>query len=241
MIRDTVSQHLDHDPNFRWRGESVTRIENLSDIAFAVALGMIISGVEAPQTFPELVKFLIFSVPAAAAFAVLVEIWMSHYTFFRRYGSADTRIIVYNAVLIFLVLYMAYPLRFAFDSFYAWAISMTTGDFSRHVEIGVMNFETSGYIMALFGGIYGCAYVILALMYGYIGYKRADVIALSPTERAITRQDTFTKWTQAGLAFATALIAYFTVLNGMAGVLLFFNFLPRLLAPKVYPLPETQE
>ena len=241
MIRDVVGKQLDHDPNFRWRGESVTRIENLSDIAFAVALGMIISGVDAPQTFPELIKFLIFSVPAAAAFAVLVEIWMSHYTFFRRYGSADTRIILYNAVLIFLVLYMAYPLRFAFDAFYAWAISMTTGDFSRHVEIGVMDFETSGYIIALFGGIYGCAYVILALMYGYVGRKRADVIGLDALERVITNRDTLTKWSQAGLAFLTALVGLFTPLNGMAGALLFFNFLPRVLIEKIYPAPASDD
>lgn len=241
MIRSAVGQHIigqqvDHDPNFRWRGDGVTRIENLSDIAFAVALGMIISGVDAPRTFDDLIRFLIYSVPAAAAFAVLIEIWMSHYTFFRRYGSADRRIIIYNAILIFLVLYMAYPLRFAFDSFYGWVMAMTTGDISRNVEIGVMNFETSGKIIALFGAIYGCAYVILALMYGYIGRKRADDLALDSNEVAITRQDTFTKWCQAGLAFMVALLGYFTPLNGMAGFLLCLNSLPRLFAKRVYPL-----
>ena len=239
MLRDAVGQRLDHDPAFRWRGTDVTRIENLSDIAFAVALGMIISGVDAPQTFSELVKFLIFSVPAAAAFAVLVEIWMAHYTFFRRYGSADTRIIVYNAILIFLVLYMAYPLRFAFDSFFAWAITMTTGDSSRHLEIGVMNFKTSGYIIALFGTIYGLAYAILAMMYGYVGRKRATDLALNATELRMTRRDALIKWCQAALAFCVALIGYLTPLNGMAGALLFFSFAPRVIADCVYPQPES--
>lgn len=238
MIRGVVAQQIDHDPHFRWRGTDVTRIENLSDIAFAIALGMIISGVEAPQTFPELIRFLIFSIPAAAAFAVLVEIWMSHFTFFRRYGSADTPIIIYNAVLIFLVLYMAYPLRFAFDSLYGWVIGMMTGDLSRNVEIGVMSFETSGYIIALFGVIYGFAYSVLGLMYGYVGRKRADVIGLSPDERAITQRDSFTKWTQAGLAFLAATIGYFTPLNGAAGFLLFLNFIPGRVATRLYPLSD---
>ncbi len=51
MLRKAIGKQLDHDPNFRWRGKAVTRIENLSDIAFAVALGMIISGVDAPRDY----------------------------------------------------------------------------------------------------------------------------------------------------------------------------------------------
>ena len=99
MLRGAIGKPLDHDPNFRWRGEAVTRIENLSDIAFALALGMIISGSSVPQTFAELREFLFFLVPTAAAFAIILQIWMVHYTFFRRYGVADKRIIVLNAAL----------------------------------------------------------------------------------------------------------------------------------------------
>ena len=38
MIRGEIARHLDHDPHFQWRGESVTRIENLSDIVLILAV-----------------------------------------------------------------------------------------------------------------------------------------------------------------------------------------------------------
>ena len=48
MIRRALKTHLDQDPYFQWRGDSVTRIENLSDIVFALALGMLVSSSSPP-------------------------------------------------------------------------------------------------------------------------------------------------------------------------------------------------
>lgn len=238
MLREAVGNQFDHDPHFRWRGEAVTRIENLSDIAFAVALGMIISGVDAPRNYAELIRFLIFSIPAAACFAVLLGVWISHYTFFRRYGVADQRVIFYNALLIFLVLYMAYPLRFAFDSLFAFIIGLSTGDPSRNIEIGVSSFEVSGRIIAIFGLIYGLLFSVLGLMYGY-AVKKAAILDLNNYELALTKQSRFTKWSEAILAFLVAGLGWFTPLNGFAGCLLFFTSVPYVLAQKLYPaIPE---
>lgn len=236
MIRKAIAETagLDHDPVFRWRGESVTRIENLSDIAFAVALGMIISGVDAPRNFDQLIRFLIFSIPAAAGFSVLLGVWISHYTFFRRYGVSDGRVIFLNAVLVFLILYMAYPLRFAFDSLYGWAIGMTTGDMSRSVEIGVMTFEISGYIIAVYAFIYAACMAVLAMMYGYIAKNKTKTLGLNAYEVAATRQDRFAHWGQAAIAVFVGLVGWFTILNGFAGFLLFFTFVPRRIAKKLY-------
>lgn len=74
---------------------------------------MLISGVAAPRDVPGLREFLINIVPTALGFTVLLSLWHGHYTFFRRYGVADKTIIFLNAVPIFVVLFMAYPLRFA--------------------------------------------------------------------------------------------------------------------------------
>lgn len=240
MLRKAIGKQLDHDPNFRWRGEAVTRIENLSDIAFAVALGMIISGVDAPRTYDQLIHFLIFSIPAAACFAVLLGVWIAHYTFFRRYGVADQRVIFYNAVLIFLVLYMAYPLRFAFDSLFAFIIGLSTGDPSRNIEIGISSFEVSGRVIAIFGLIYGLLFSVISLMYGY-AVKKAELLDLNGYELALTKQSRFTKWSEALLAFLVAGLGWFTSLNGFAGCLLFFTWLPYIIAQRLYPaVPEEQ-
>lgn len=243
MIRDSLKdvKGFDHEPVFRWRGESVTRIENLSDIAFAVALGMIISGVDAPRNFDQLVKFLIFSIPAAAGFSVLLGVWMSHYTFFRRYGLSDARIIMLNAVLLFLVLYMAYPLRFAFDALYGWAISMTTGDMSRNVEIGVMTFKISGYIIAVYAFIFAACMSVLAMMYGYIAKHKTQTLGLNAYEIAVTRRDHFATWGQSILAVCVGCLGLFTSLNGFAGFLLFFTFVPKMISRKLYPAMDPRD
>ncbi|GLQ19536.1 TMEM175 family protein [Algimonas porphyrae] len=235
MLRDAVGQHLDHEPHFRWRGESVTRIENLSDIAFALALGMLISGIDAPTTYPELIRFLVFIIPAAAGFAVLLSVWSAHYTFFRRYGLTDKRVIFYNAVLIFLVLYMAYPLRFAFDSFFAFVIGVSTGDVSRNLEIGVSSFEISGRIIAIFGVIYGMLFSVISLMYVH-ALRQAEVLQLNAYELAMTQRACFARGFEACLAFGVAALAWFTNLNGFAGGLLFFTWVPYVWGRKIFPV-----
>ena len=48
----------------------------------------------------------------AICFAVLMWIWWAHHTFFRRYALTDGYTIVINTMLLFLVLYYTYPLKF---------------------------------------------------------------------------------------------------------------------------------
>lgn len=236
MLRDAIGKQLDHDPNFRWRGEAVTRIENLSDIAFALALGMLISGVAAPSTYSELIRFLVFIIPAAAGFAVLLSVWNAHYTFFRRYGLIDGRVIFYNAVLIFLVLYMAYPLRFAFDSFFAFIIGISTGDISRNLEIGVSSFDISGRIIAIFGVIYGLLFSVISLMYVH-ALAQAETLELNAYELAVTKQTCFGRSCEAAIAFGVAILGWSTAINGFAGCLLFFTWLPFVLGRRLFPTP----
>jgi len=236
MLRTVVGKQLDHDPNFRWRGEAVTRIENLSDIAFALALGMLISGVDAPTNYLGLKKFLGSIVPAALGFTVLLGLWHSHYTFFRRYGVADGRILFLNAILIFVVLFMAYPLRFAFDSLFAFITLMFTGDFSRSAELGVSSMQIAGEFVAYFSLAYALAFAIFAMMYGHV-LKRADLLALSPYELAVSRQMRTVRWLQFVISVVTASIAYFTPLGPIAGSLLGTFFLAYFWAHRRHPLP----
>ena len=106
-MRTEIAKHLDHDPNFEWRGQTVTRIENLSDIVFALALGMLLLTGTPPQTFSELITFLINIVPVAAGFLILFMIWNAHFVFFRRYGIADNTVVLLNALLLLMVLFFA--------------------------------------------------------------------------------------------------------------------------------------
>lgn len=163
MIRDKVAQALDHDPHFKWRGNSVTRIENLSDIVFALAMGMIVLSSSVPTTFEELQAYLLNFIPAFLSFILLLQIWHAHFTFFRRFGVADTRIILYNVILLFFVLYAAYPLKFAFEGFFYFLY----GFFDNWDKASAMrlSFERSGYILSYFCAGYAAINFSIFLMY----------------------------------------------------------------------------
>jgi len=236
MIRGEIIKGLDHDPNFQWRGENVTRIENLSDIVFALAFGMLISTGFPISKFSELEMFLASIIPVSAGFAIMVFLWHQHFTFFRRYGVADQKIIFLNAVLLFVILYLAYPLRFAFESFYLFITSSITGNYVVMAEKGLDSFDTSGVILGFFGIGYALVHMIYALMHQHV-IKKQDKLALTPVEIIITKRSIFTNWFMVLLSALMAGIAYFSPLNGMAGFILGVSSLVYWAAKAKYKIP----
>lgn len=217
-MRSTLAKHLDHDPHFEWRGQNVTRLENLSDIVFALALGMLLLTDAPPATYSELIAFLINIVPVGAAFAILFMMWNSHFTFFRRYGLADTKIVFLNSVLLLLVLFVAYPLRFIFDSLFGYVIYQFTADATRLMESD-MDFTNSARGVAIFNSGYAMIICLTGLMYQH-ALSKAEMLGLSEDEQQLTRR---TMWMFRGemlIAAAAAVLAVTTPLGPFAGGLL---------------------
>lgn len=70
---------------------------------------------EVPETYEELMHEMRGFLAFAICFAILMWVWHAHHTFFRRYGLGDELTIVLNTILLFLVLYYVYPLKFMFS------------------------------------------------------------------------------------------------------------------------------
>jgi len=221
-MRETAAKHLDHDPEFEWRGQNVTRIENLSDIVFALALGMLLLTGSPPQTFSELLAFLQGIIPVTAGFVILLLIWNSHFVFFRRYGLADNKVVFLNSGLLLVVLFLAYPLRFIFDSLFLFIIASITGDFAQ-LDASEMSYQTSAYGVAIFNLGYAVLFFILSLMYGH-ALAKADLIGLDSDERILTKRSIWMMRTQVIIALVTVACAYFTPLGAFAGGLLALNW-----------------
>ncbi|MEL6566840.1 MAG: TMEM175 family protein [Pseudomonadota bacterium] len=214
MLRQSVQNHLDHDPHFLWRGQSVTRLENLSDIVFALALGMLVSSASPPQTFFDLQRFLFSIIPVTAGFALLLMIWNSHFVFFRRFGLADGKIVFLNSCLLFVVLYIAYPLRFAFDSFFGFVLMMA-GD-TTYVDAMRVGYSDSGVIMGYFSAGYAVFNALLCAMYAHALSKAAG-LDLSETERVLTKRSTYIFGFASFVSIVIGFLAWLTPLNGFAG------------------------
>lgn len=229
-MRNEIAKHLDHDPDFEWRGQTVSRIENLSDIVFALALGMLLLTGDPPQTFSELVHFLISIIPVAASFFILFTIWNAHFVFFRRYGLADNTIVVINSLLLLMVLFIAYPLRFIFDSLFWYIASFITGEFSN-LESAEMNIANSARSMAFFGAGYAVVLTLLSLMYRH-AITKADAIGLSAKEIVLTRRSVWVFRGEVLIALLVVFFALFTQLGPFAGGLTILNWPNALLVER---------
>ena len=102
---------------FRIRGTEVTRVEALSDGVFALAMTLLVVSVEAPSSVEKLIE-IVKGFPAfGVCFAILIWIWYRHYKFCRWYGLQDVPTIILNSVLLFLVLFYVYPLKYIYVVF----------------------------------------------------------------------------------------------------------------------------
>jgi uncharacterized membrane protein len=97
------------------RGREVSRIEGFSDAVFGFALTLLVVSLEVPDNFDGLTQILRGFIPFAATFALMCWIWFEHYAFFRKFDAEDPLTILLNCVLLFLVLFFVYPLKFVFS------------------------------------------------------------------------------------------------------------------------------
>ena len=100
----------------------VSRLEAFSDAVFAFSATLLVVSLEVPGTFSELVEDLYGFVAFAFSFGALVLIWAAHNSYFRRFGLQDNITILLNAILLFVVLFFVYPLKFLSQGFVGWVL-----------------------------------------------------------------------------------------------------------------------
>lgn len=163
---------------FRWRGGEITRLEAFCDVVFGFALTLLVVSLEVPHSYEEMMAALRGFLPFAACFAQLIMIWRAHYKFSRRYGLEDPYTVFLNVVLLFLVLFYVYPLKFVFMLI---ASQLTGGDIAR----GVGEHEAAG-LMRVYAVGFTAVFSIFALMYTH-AYRLRNPLELNPVEVLQTR------------------------------------------------------
>ena len=154
-------------------GREVSRIEGFSDAVFGFALTLLVVSLEVPVDFAALKMTLRGFIPFAATFALVCWIWYEHYTFFRKFDAEDGITILLNCVLLFLVVFFVYPLKFVFSNI----IPSLLGRGPLRMS------ESDGRLMFL---VYSAGFVaimgVFALMYWNQYYKRSE-LELSPEQQ----------------------------------------------------------
>ena len=154
----------------RWRGGQVTRIEALTDAVFGFAITLLVVSLEVPTTFDGLMEMMRGFVAFGASFALLILVWVYHYHLFSRYDLEDGYTIFLNSVLLFVVLFYIYPLKFVFAS---WMNSGMEGVFTSQEQIRTM--------MTIYGAGFMAVFVVFALLYLH-AYRLQIRLGLSRAE-----------------------------------------------------------
>lgn len=167
--------------DFDWRGGNPTRLEALTDMVFAFALTLLVVSNSPPASFADLQEQLWGFPGFAAAFAILLIIWHSHYIHFRRYALEDGWITVLNAGLLFIILFFVYPLKYLATMLSQFVRSVAEGS----PEAPFTFAEAEGALLIMSVG-YAAVFFMFFLLYAH-ALTCADAIDLSERERQLTR------------------------------------------------------
>lgn len=207
---------------FRARSREVSRIEAFSDVVFGFSLTLLVVSLEVPHTFDDLLADMRGFVPFAACFAIFAIVWWQHHNFFRRYGLDDAATATLNFVLLFVMLFYTYPLKFLFNGMF---LQMAGHDKIRDAAgqmIPWIKPEQSATLMIVYSLGYATVYIIFVLLYCN-ALRQREVLELNRVEVFDTYTSMIESGFMAGLGVFCAILAALLParLAGVAGLLFF--------------------
>lgn len=172
MIREKAFESIGRRTgHFVWRNHDILRIEAFSDAVFAITLTLTIVSMEVPVTFTELLYNLKGMLGFAICFSFLFLVWYKQYLFFRYFGLRDVTTILLNAVLIFVVLFYVYPLKFLFTLLTSGNNVLVNGEMIHRID----NAEQVQQLMIFYSGGFIAVYIMLFLLYNHARNKRHEL------------------------------------------------------------------
>jgi hypothetical protein len=163
----------------------ITRLEALSDAVFGFAITLLVVSLEVPSTFTELMGMMRGLPAFAAAFALHFLVWLNQHRWFRRYGLEDGATTFLNAVLLFVILFFVYPLKFVFQI----VIGVMLGPaFYPDAGVDPLLPGQQPMMMIVFGAGYVAVFGIFVLL-NLHAWRQRDALELDAVEGFETRDN----------------------------------------------------
>ena len=197
MLRKNVARDL---VGFRLRGREVTRLESFSDAVFGFALTLLVVSLDVPKSFDDLVTTMRGFPSFALCFLFLTLIWNGHYQFCRRYGLDDGTSRFLTCVMLFLVLFYVYPLKFLFN------FSITGLLMSDSLHAVSMTGSQYSQLLVIYGLGFAAVYLAMTLLYLH-AYHLRDALELNDLEKFDTRYQIFRLSTLTAFGVIAAAVA----------------------------------
>ena len=146
----------------------ITRLEGFSDAVFGFALTLLVVSLEVPKTEADLLETMRGFGAFAVCFAIVGWIWYEHNLFFRRYGLQDGWTILLNFLLLFVVVFYVYPLKFI-------ATTLLGGLFGGASSRGSTSFGSGAGLMLIYSVALLVLFLVFALLYWHALRHRAKL------------------------------------------------------------------
>ena len=212
---------MKHDPDivdgFRMRGRELTRLEGFSDAVFGFALTLLVVSLDVPKTFADLINTMRGFPAFALCFLFLALIWNGHNRYCRRYGLDDGTVRFLTCVMLFLVLFYVYPLKFLFN------FSITALLFGGSSQPISMTASQFSLLLVIYGLGFAAVYLSITFLYLH-AYRLRDVLELSELEKFDTRYQIFRLLTLVAVGLIAAILARVPVLRNWSSLVYMILF-----------------
>ncbi|MEZ5041680.1 MAG: TMEM175 family protein [Saprospiraceae bacterium] len=156
-MRNEVLKNRHHDPRISYRGENASRLDNLTDAVFGIAITLLIFNLTNPNSFADLLTFTKTLPAFLISISFVVLIWNEHVGFSEIYTLNDTRLTILNTIFIALVIFYVYPLRFL-------TLFLTNFFFRTDINVSIQGDQVP-YLMIYYGFVAFALYLVLYLFY----------------------------------------------------------------------------
>lgn len=145
------------DPRIHYRGKEPSRLENLTDGVFGIAITLLIFNLTDTNSFEDLLTFTKTLPAFLISITFLILIWNEHQKFCEIFSLNDAQMMILNTFFIALVIFYVYPLRFL-------TLFLTNFFFGTNVKVSIMGHQVP-MLMMYYGFVAFALYFIIFLFY----------------------------------------------------------------------------
>ena len=186
-------------------------MESFSDAVFGFALTLLVVSLDVPKTFSDLIATMRGFPAFALCFLFLALIWNGHYRYCRRYGLDDGTARFLTCVMLILVLFYVYPLKFLFN------LSITALLFGDAAQQASLTRSEFSQLLIIYGLGFAAVYSAMLLLYLH-AWRLRDALNLNALERFDTRYQISRLVTIVAVALTASLFACIPMLRNWSSL-----------------------
>ncbi len=177
-MRKIHSIYNTKDPKLNYRGESTTRLDNLTDAVFGIAITLLIFNISDVTTLEALLEFAKSFPALLLGIVFLLIIWDEHVSFSKVYSTQNQMVKILNVFFIALVIFYVYPLKFLLNLITSLFFSNSNQIITESNEIPLL--------MIYYGLVIFFIYIVIYLFYLSV-LKQKDRYSLTNYELLYTK------------------------------------------------------